>query len=177
MLFPVLRSVSAVMVVIFGGEPFLLVLLGLSTAGWAAGRLKGGLRTTVTWAVGSVAAVAALDAYIGWFVTLVAVALWLLEDAADWHSDRLVVTNKRIYRRYGVVTQHAPSIALSGAAFIDPSVPPLGRMIGYGTLGLDSAAQNDAPLSRFELMADVVPLSHEILRLRSQAMPKFPTAG
>ena len=57
---------------------------------------------------------------------------------------------------------------------IDASVPPLGRLLGYGTLSLDSVAQRDAPLSRFDHVPDVVARSHEILELRSRAMPKFP---
>ena len=105
---------------------------------------------------------------------LVLLLLWLLEDLADWHSDRLVVTDKRIYRRHGVLTRHSPSISLTAIAYIDAAVPPLGRLLHYGTLRLDSVAQRDAPLSRFDLIPDVVPVSHEILRLRAAAMPKGP---
>jgi hypothetical protein len=35
-------------------------------------------------------------------------------------------------------------------------------------------AQRDDPLSRFDLIPDVVSVSHEILRLRAAAMPKGP---
>ena len=56
----------------------------------------------------------------------------------------------------------------------DAAVPPLGCVLRYGTLRLDSVAQRDAPLSRFDLIPDVVRVSHEILRLRTAAMPKFP---
>ena len=107
---------------------------------------------------------------------VLALLTWLLEDVADWWSDRLVISDKRIYRRYGVITGHSPSISLMGVVYIDASVPPLGRLLHYGTLQLDSAAQEDAPLSRLELVPDVVAVSHEILRLRSAAMPRFPMA-
>ena len=76
--------------------------------------------------------------------------IWLLDDALDWYSDRLLVTNRRLYRLYGVVVTHRPSMSLTGVAFIDVSVSPIGRIFHYGTLMLDSAAQRDAPLQRFD---------------------------
>jgi hypothetical protein len=113
----------------------------------------------------------------GWRPALLLLVLllgWLAEDVADWYSDRLVVTDKRIYRRHGVITRHSPSISLMAIAYIDAAVPPLGQLLHYGTLRLDSVAQRDAPLSRFDQIPDVVPVSHEILRLRAAAMPKGP---
>jgi hypothetical protein len=35
-------------------------------------------------------------------------------------------------------------------------------------------AQRDAPLARLDLVPNVVAVSHEVLRLRAAAMPKFP---
>ena len=49
-----------------------------------------------------------------------------------------------------------------------------GSLLGYGTLSLDSVAQRDAPLSRFDHVPGVVQVSHDILELRSRAMPRFP---
>ena len=47
---------------------------------------------------------------------------------------------------------------------------PIATMLGQEF----SVAQRDAPLSRFDHVPDVVAKSHEILELRSRAMPKFP---
>ena len=106
---------------------------------------------------------------------LLGLIIWLVDDVLDWHSDRLVVTNRRLYRLYGVVTTHRPSMSLTGVVFIDVSVSPVGRMFGYGTLMLDSAAQRDAPLQRFDFLPDAVNLQQRILELRQAALPKFPT--
>ena len=174
LLLPVLRTLAGVVVLATGLRFWPLLALALLTAVWAAGRFRLGLRRTATVAgvlTGGLV-VLALVAGPGW--AALALLLWLAEDVADWFFDRLVVTDRRIYRRYGVLTQHSPSIALTAIAYLDASVPPLGRLVGYGTLSLDSVAQRDAPLSRFDLIPDVVPVSHRILELRSRAMPKFP---
>jgi hypothetical protein len=147
----------------------------LVTAVWAQVRLAGGLRRSAI--IGAVAAgtVLVLQALDGrrWDALLLALLLlWLLEDVLDWHSDRLVVTDKRIYRRHGVITRRSPSISLTAIAYIDAAVPPLGQLLHYGTLRLDSVAQRDDPLSRFDLIPDVVPVSHEILRLRAARCPR-----
>ena len=101
--------------------------------------------------------------------------IWLLDDVLDWYSDRLLVTNRRLYRLYGVVVTHRPSMSLTGVAFIDVSISPVGRLFHYGTLMLDSAAQRDAPLQRFDYLPDAVDVQRDILRLRQAALPKFPT--
>jgi hypothetical protein len=144
------------------------------TAVWAGWRFRAGLRTTGLVTLATTAALALLDALFGPLLCLLLLLGWVLDDVADWYCDRLVVTDKRIYRRYGVLTQHAPSISLTAIAYLDASVPPLGRVFGYGTLSLDSVAQRDAPLSRFDHIPAVTAVSHEILELRSSAMPRFP---
>lgn len=170
---PAARTVAGLLTVLtLGALP--VVLLALSTTGWAAGRLHRGLRSSLTVAGVTVVGVLLLVVLSHAVLCAVLLLLWAAEDVADWHSDRLVVTDKRVYRRYGVLTRHSPSVSLTAVAYIDAAVPPLGRLLHYGTLLLDSAAQRDAPLSRFDLVPDVVAVSHELLRLRSQAMPKFP---
>lgn len=163
---PAARTAAGLLVLLAGpGLPAVLAFLAV-TALWSQTRLGGGLRR------------AAVVAAAGLLVLLVAatplallvLGLWLAEDVADWRCDRLIVTNKRIYRRYGVFTAHSPSIALTAVAFIDASVPPIGRLLHYGTLHLDSVAQRDAPLARLDLLPDITRVSHEILRLRAAAL-------
>jgi uncharacterized membrane protein YdbT with pleckstrin-like domain len=171
---PALRTLAGTVVLAAGPRLSFLLVFGLLTAVWAASRLRAGLRTTGSTALAATAALAVLDVLWGPVVCLLLLLSWALEDGADWYCDRLVVTDKRLYRRYGVLTSHSPSISLTAIAYVDASVPPLGRLLGYGTLSLDSVAQRDAPLSRFDHVPDVVPVSHQILELRSRAMPRFP---
>ena len=165
---PAARTVTGLLALT--GVTFFVVLFALSTAGWAWQRLSAGARRSAV--VVAAAAVALFLVSPVWAV--LALALWLAEDVADWSFDRLVVSDRRIYRRYGWVTAHAPSISLTAIAFIDAAVPPVGRLLGYGTLRLDSVAQRDAPLSRLDFLPGVIGISHELLRLRAAAMPKYP---
>ncbi len=171
---PGLRTAAGLVALLTGLRFGPLAVFAVATAVWAAFRLHPGLRTTAVVAGGATLGLVVLSLVTSRWVGALVLLLWAAEDLADWWSDRLVVTDKRIYRRYGVVTGHSPSISLMAVAYIDAAVPPLGRVFRYGTLQLDSAAQHDAPLSRFDLVPDVVAVSHEILRLRSNAMPKYP---
>ena len=171
---PALRTLAGTVALASGPRLTHLLVFGLLTAVWAGWRFRAGLRTTGLVTLATTAALALLDALFGPLLCLLLLLGWVLDDVADWYCDRLVVTDKRIYRRYGVLTQHAPSISLTAIAYLDASVPPLGRVFGYGTLSLDSVAQRDAPLSRFDHIPAVTAVSHEILELRSSAMPRFP---
>ena len=171
---PVLRTAAGAVVLVSGLHFWPLLALVLLTAVWATGRLRLGLRRTAVVAASAALAVVVLDLLLGPWWTGLLVLVWFLEDALDWYSDRLVVTDRRLYRRYGVLARHSPSISLTAIAYLDPSLPPLGRFFCYGTLSLDSAAQRDAPLSRFDFVPDVVTVAKDILELRSAAMPKFP---
>jgi len=171
---PVLRTLAGALALAAGMRLVALVVFAALTAVWAASRLRAGVRTTGLTALLVTVALTVLEALWGPLVCGLLLLAWVLDDLADWYCDRLVVTDKRLYRRYGVLTQHAPSISLTAIAYLDASVPPVGRLVGYGTLSLDSAAQQDAPLSRFDHLPDVVSVSHAILELRSRALPKFP---
>lgn len=171
---PALRTAFAALAVLFGAGLGLLLLFALVTAAWSRGRHRLGVQGTGIAVGGAVAGLLLADAVLGPVLSLLLILGWLAEDVADWWTDRLVVSDRRIYRRYGVITRHSPSISLMAVAYLDASVPPLGRVFGYGTLSLDSVAQADAPLSRLDLLPDVVAVSHEILRLRTKAMPQYP---
>lgn len=170
----VLRTVVGLLVLVLGPLAWLLVAFLLVTAWWARTRATPGLRTLGAVVAGATAAPLLAPLLLGDALTAVALLLWLGEDVLDWESDRLVVTDKRIYRRHGTVTRHSPSMSLTAIGYLDAAVPPVGRLVGYGTLLLDSAAQRDEPLSHFDHVPDVVPVSHRILVLRTAAMPKFP---
>ena len=173
---PVLRTVAGLVALAAGLHLWPLIAFAVLSGVWAAGRHSPGFKRVLLAAAAAPVALVVLFGLSGWPLCVGLLLLWLVEDVADWASDRLVVSDKRIYRRYGIVTGHAPSMSLMAVAYLDASVPPVGHLLGYGTLRLDSAAQNDAPLSRFDQVPDVVGVSHEILRLRTSAMPKYPLA-
>lgn len=100
--------------------------------------------------------------------------LWLAADLFAWYDDRLIVTGRRIYRVYGLLTKHGPSMALSSITYIDVVVTPTGQAFNYGTLVLDSAAQRDDPLSHFAYLPDAVEVHKQILTLRTAAIRTLP---
>ena len=180
LLTPALRTLAGLVAVTGGLRLWPLLAFALLTGSWATSQFRLGLRRTARVAGAVTVALVLLTLVLGPGWLVVGLLAWAAADVADWYRDRLVVTDKRIYRRYGVITEHAPSISLNGIAYLDASVPPLGRLLAglgctpYGTLSLDSAAQRDAPLSRFDYIPDVVRRSHEILDLRTEAMRRFP---
>lgn len=172
LLVPGLRTLLGLVALCTGLRLLPLLLFAAAVGWWASSRMHVSARTAAICA--AVASVALL--YLGtgsplrWSLAAVLVMAWGAEDALGWWDDRLVITDKRVYRRYGWVTQHAPSMALQSAVFVDVSTGPLERLFGCGTLRFDSAAQRDAPLSRFDLVADVERVHHRVLELRAAAM-------
>lgn len=170
MALPALRTAAGLLVLLVGGTPLVVLLAVGLTAWWARVRLRRSWRSSGVVGVVTVLALLWLRGDPGtWALAAVGLWAWLVEDAVDWWSDRLVVTDKRVYRRYGWATQHAPSMALQSAVFVDVAVSPLDRPFGCGTLRFDSAAQRDAPLARFPLVPDVRSVHHTVLRLRAEA--------
>jgi hypothetical protein len=174
LVWPLLRTLFGLVVLLVGSMLLPVALFTLVTGVWARVRFGTGGRKTVGAAVLGTAALIVLPTLTGAVLSALLLLAWAAEDVADWWCDRLVVTDRRIYRRYGVFTRHSPSIALTAIAFIDGAVPPIGHLLHYGTLRLDSVAQRDAPLARMDLIPDVTSVSHRILQLRMKAMPTFP---
>lgn len=80
---------------------------------------------------------------IAWLLFLVAVggtvhAGWL---ALTDHMDRFVVTNQRVFRVSGVFAQKRATMPIQRILDITVEKPLLGRMLGYGHLVFESAAQ------------------------------------
>ncbi len=174
LLVPGLRTVAGLLVLATGLSLLWLLAFMAFTAVWAQLRLQADVRRTAIVAGSTTLTLAVLTALADPLLAAVFVLVWFGEDLADWYSDRLVVSDKRIYRRHGVLIRHSPSIALTAIAYLDTAVLPLGRWWTAGTLRLDSVAQRDAPLSRFDLIPDVVAVSHETLRLRTEAIRRHP---
>jgi hypothetical protein len=105
-------------------------------------------------------------------LTAVAILIWLAADVGTWLYDRLVVTNRRLYRVHGLVTTHRPSVALQTITVIDLELGPAGRW--FGTLIFDTPAQRDGPLHRFTFVRDSSEVHKTILRLRQSAAAQNP---
>lgn len=165
---PGVRTLALLLLLLTGASAVPLLLAAASTAVWAHGRLRQSWRGAGVLTAGVCVAALWLSSSPGGFVLgNLLVWLWAADDALDWWNDRLVVTDKRFYRRHGWVTEHAPSMALQSAVFIDVAVSPLDRLLRCGTLRFDSAAQKDAPLARFSLIPDVREVHRAVLELRA----------
>lgn len=80
---------------------------------------------------------------VAWLPILVAFGLLA---HAGWlglreHRDRFVITNMRVFRVHGVLSQSLATMPLSRILDITVRRPLVGRMLGYGHFCFESAAQ------------------------------------
>ena len=80
---------------------------------------------------------------VGWLPFLIGAALLLY---AAWkalaeHMDVFVVTNMRVFRVHGVLSQHLATMPLTRILDITVVKPLHGRMLGFGHFVFESAAQ------------------------------------
>ena len=84
-----------------------------------------------------------LDLDLAWFPFLLAMALFA---HAGWKAlqarmDRFVITNMRVFRVHGVLSQQLATMPLSRILDITVAKPLIGRILGYGHFVFESAAQ------------------------------------
>ncbi|GEB15781.1 PH domain-containing protein [Pimelobacter simplex] len=80
---------------------------------------------------------------VAWFLIIVAVAV-LLHAGWGWLAvlrDRFVITNMRVFRVHGVLSQSLATMPLSRILDISVKKPLHGRMLGFGHFCFESAAQ------------------------------------
>ena len=80
---------------------------------------------------------------LGWFPFLLGLALLLYggwKSLAE-HMDRFVITNMRVFRVNGVLTQHLATMPLTRILDITVVKPLHGRILGFGHFVFESAAQ------------------------------------
>ncbi len=80
---------------------------------------------------------------VAWFFLIVCLVLGL---HAAWgglreHRDRFVITNMRVFRVHGVLSQHLATMPLSRILDISVKKPLHGRLLGFGHFLFESAAQ------------------------------------
>jgi hypothetical protein len=88
-------------------------------------------------------AVGDVDLDLGWVPFLLALALWTHAAwrALDSHRDRFVVTNMRVFRLHGVLSQNLATMPLTRILDITVAQPVHGRLLGFGHFVFESAAQ------------------------------------
>lgn len=114
-----------------------LVTVGLGT--YAAG-----LISDLSWAGWGWLGLAALGtALVGWLT---------VAPVLRWHSTHFVVTNRRVLVREGVLSRQGIDLPMSRINSVRYSTTMVGRMLGCGTLAIETAS--DEPLE-FEDVPDV----------------------
>lgn len=83
------------------------------------------------------------DVSIAWLPLLLgcAVALHAGWRALNFHMDRFVITNMRVFRVQGVLTQRLATMPIARILDISVEKPLFGRLMGYGHFVFESAAQ------------------------------------
>ena len=93
-----------------------------------------------------------------WLLVLIALAVGLVVQAlwrlASHYRDRFVVTDRRIFRVYGNLTQIRTSLPMTGISAIELRQPFLGKVFGYGHLRFVAAA-NDHGLTEVRWVPEV----------------------
>jgi membrane protein YdbS with pleckstrin-like domain len=140
------------------GEPMLSVLAGLVALFWLDHALPVGLPLVRTLLLA------------GW-VGLAGRAVWRV---LQWHEDWFVVTDRRLLVRSGLITRRVSMIPLFKVTDLSFARPPVGWLLGYGEIVIESAGQ-DQGLRRIRHLPNPDELYLEICDLLFG--PKAPTPG
>ncbi len=81
---------------------------------------------------------------VAWVVLAAAavVAVRAVAKALASHVDRFVITNLRVFRSWGLVSQQLATMPIQRILDISVAKPVLGRLLGYGHFVFESAAQD-----------------------------------
>ncbi len=109
-------------------EPALTSLAGLFLLMWLDQRLP-------------VAMPAARDILLAGWVALMARLTWRV---MEWRADWFVVTDRRLLLRTGIVTRRVAMMPLIKVTDMSYSRPPVGRVLGYGEIVIESAGHDQA---------------------------------
>lgn len=66
---------------------------------------------------------------------------WMAWRMLRWHFDRFMLTDKRVVTVHGVITRYIAMRPLARVADLKYEQTPMGRILNYGTLLIDSAGQ------------------------------------
>lgn len=74
---------------------------------------------------------------------LVIIILWAVVPFLRWITTDYVFTDRRIIVRSGIISRQGKDIPLSKVNNVSFEVPPMGRVLNYGALLIQSAGEND----------------------------------
>jgi uncharacterized membrane protein YdbT with pleckstrin-like domain len=109
-------------------EPAASALAGLVVLMWADQRLPIGVPL-------------GRDLLLAGWVALVARLVWR---ALEWRADWFVVTDRRLLLRTGIVTRKVAMMPLIKVTDMSYERPPVGRVLGYGEIVIESAGHDQA---------------------------------
>ena len=98
-------------------------------------------------AVGALLPLGRQVATLRWFIELViliAALVYLDVQYIIWRSESLTVTDQRVLYRRGVFGRFSRSIGLGRVQDVSTAQGPFGRLLGYGTVEVESAARDGA---------------------------------
>lgn len=81
------------------------------------------------------------DVLLAGVVGLVARLAWRV---VEWRADWFVVTDRRLLLRSGIVTRRVAMMPLIKVTDMSYSRPPVGRVLGYGEIVIESAGHDQA---------------------------------
>ena len=105
------------------------------------------LAVVVVLAVGAALPLKAPIATLRWFielVVLIAALVYLDIQYIIWRSESLTITDQRVLYRRGVFGRFSRSIGLGRVQDVTTSQGFIGRIFGYGTVEVESAARDGA---------------------------------
>jgi uncharacterized membrane protein YdbT with pleckstrin-like domain len=111
--------------------------------------LAGPVATVVVVVAGTIAALVAGVPTAAQFVLAAAVVvalLWLLLRYARWHTTSFVLTNHRVVHRTGIIAKKGREIPLDHINDISYNQTVFGRIIGAGSLTIESAGERGQEL-------------------------------
>lgn len=74
---------------------------------------------------------------------IVIIILWAVMPFLRWVTTDYVFTDRRIIVRSGIISRRGKDIPLSKVNNVSFEVPPMGRVLNYGALLIQSAGEND----------------------------------
>ena len=146
--FPIVNATVALLLIAIGqGIPVVLVLTALVVAMVYRWNPKSRIPFLVVWL--GLSAVLLFAAYYrngGPFAVIVflGLVLYVLWAGLDFLVTWVFLTDKRIFRVYGVLTRHVATLPLKALTDIRYDRPILGRWLGYGHFEIESAGQHQA---------------------------------
>ncbi len=88
---------------------------------------------------------------------VLAVLVWFIVRYARWASSSLVVTTSRVVVRSGVLSRRGREVSLVDVRHVDVRRPLLGRLVGTGTVSVESAGGGREVFSNCPRVKELAP--------------------